>query len=391
MKVLHLCNGFAASKVHANLYSRLDRLNINQTIYTTVYSDEEIGSNQFESRNSVFVYSKIMSNWLRFFYHLKKLKIKKDLEKKINVKDIDCIHAVTLFTDGAQAYEINKKYGIPYVVTVRNTDINLFMEKAPHTWRIGQKVLLKASKVLFISKATELKFRNHGVIRPILKDIQNKFYVQPNGVDHYWHENISNEKGNPYNILYVGDFSLNKNVSRLIQAVLMLKKEDLFKNLHLYIVGGGNSKHGFGYKANKGEDYTMGVIKQHPETVTYLGPIYEKSKLMEVYRQNGIFAMPSIHETFGLVYIEALSQNLPIVYTKNQGIDQMVDSHAGVSVDPLSIDEIMKAIKHIILHYNEYSNQYVDFLMFDWDKIANNYIKIYSQLIRDSREIALKI
>ena len=29
--------------------------------------------------------------------------------------------------------------------------------------------------------------------------------------------------------------------------------------------------------------------------------------------------MPSKHETFGLVYAEAMTQGLPVIYTKNEG------------------------------------------------------------------------
>ena len=32
--------------------------------------------------------------------------------------------------------------------------------------------------------------------------------------------------------------------------------------------------------------------------------------------------MPSKYETFGLVYPEAMSRGIPIVYTKNQGFDK---------------------------------------------------------------------
>lgn len=42
--------------------------------------------------------------------------------------------------------------------------------------------------------------------------------------------------------------------------------------------------------------------------------------------------MPSYHETFGLVYIEALTQHLAIVYTKGQGVDGMLDSSVGEAV-----------------------------------------------------------
>lgn len=40
--------------------------------------------------------------------------------------------------------------------------------------------------------------------------------------------------------------------------------------------------------------------------------------------------MPSHKETFGLVYAEAMSQGLPIIYTKNQGFDgQFPDGYVG--------------------------------------------------------------
>lgn len=64
-------------------------------------------------------------------------------------------------------------------------------------------------------------------------------------------------------------------------------------------------------------------------------------------RSCSVFAMPSIFETFGLVYLEALSQNLPVVYTKGQGIDGMFDNTVGIGVDPLSVEEIKNAIKMI--------------------------------------------
>lgn len=381
MKVLQLCNGFTASKVHANLYQCLDRLGIEQTIYTTIYNKTEIGKNEFSAENTVFVYSKILRNWLRFFYHIKKTIINRDIERLISASEFDCIHAVTLFTDGAQAFSINKKYGKPYIVTVRNTDVNLFLEKAPHTWRIGKKILLNASIIVFISKAAEIKFSNNKVIKPILSNIKEKFYVQPNGIDNYWLNNISHEKRDPFNLLYVGDFSLNKNVPRLIQAVLKLKKERGFEAIHLALVGGGNSRHGFGINANKGDRITMSVVDQYPDAVSFLGPIYDKDRLRDVFRQNGIFAMPSIHETFGLVYIEALSQNLPVIYSKNQGIDQMFNQSIGISVNPLSVDDIYEAIKSIILNYNDYSNQSVAFSDFDWNTIAEKYIAMYSKII----------
>ncbi len=49
--------------------------------------------------------------------------------------------------------------------------------------------------------------------------------------------------------------------------------------------------------------------------------------------------MPSRAETFGLVYVEALLNGLPILYTKNEGIDEMYDN-VGEAVDSFGPIEI---------------------------------------------------
>ena len=60
-------------------------------------------------------------------------------------------------------------------------------------------------------------------------------------------------------------------------------------------------------------------------------------------KEHQIFAMPSFNETFGLVYIEALSQNLPILYTKSEGIYKYFEEgHFGIGVEPSNIASIKK-------------------------------------------------
>ena len=90
--------------------------------------------------------------------------------------------------------------------------------------------------------------------------------------------------------------------------------------------------------------------------------------------------MPSIHETFGLVYIEALSQNLPVIYTKGQGIDLLFDDTVGVGVNPLSVDDITHAMKRILSSPNNYNNASIDFDVFNWESIAKKYIGCYSEI-----------
>ena len=56
--------------------------------------------------------------------------------------------------------------------------------------------------------------------------------------------------------------------------------------------------------------------------------------------------MPSSNETFGLVFIEALSQSLPIIYTKGEGIDgYFKDDFIGKAVNSKDNQSIAYAIK----------------------------------------------
>ena len=87
--------------------------------------------------------------------------------------------------------------------------------------------------------------------------------------------------------------------------------------------------------------------------------------------------MVSHKETFGLVYIEALSQGLPILATCKQGIDGYFDSKIGEFVNSRSIDEIVSGIDTIFSNYNEYEipSDLIKY-NFDWDSIANHYYSI---------------
>lgn len=369
MKILHICNDYCGSKVHSNLYRELDELGVEQTMYTCCRVGNEKGKNAFKGQYTNFIYNCVLTPKHRFLYHIKIKTSYKGLIEEVNLKDYDLVHAVTLFADGAVAYKLFKKYGVPYVVTIRNTDINEFLAIAPHTWPLAIKVLRYARKIIFISKAPMEKFCRHFVIKRILSDIQDKFIIQPNGIDDYWLNNIwEGEKNLSHNIIYVGRFDVNKNVVRLIDAVLNLQAK--IPDLHLHLVGGDGGR----------EEVVLKLVESNKSVLTYHGKIFDKNKLKTLYRGCSIFAMPSIHETFGLVYIEALSQGLSVLYTKNQGIDGLLDERVGEKVNALSTESIEQGLLKMIKNRDYYlTNEIVDFEQFSWDKIAFRYKAIYER------------
>lgn len=122
-------------------------------------------------------------------------------------------------------------------MTVRNTDINEFLGYAPHTWLIGRMVLKDARKIIFISKALKEEFCRHPLVRTILKEIEERFVIQPNGIDSFWLEHI---KATPaeenHNVIYVGRFDYNKNVMKLCKSILEMC--NTYPDIQLHLVGG---------------------------------------------------------------------------------------------------------------------------------------------------------
>ena len=62
----------------------------------------------------------------RYFYRIKQKKILENIKLNVNIRQFDIIHAYTVMSDGNVARNLSKEYGVPYVVAVRDTDINTF-------------------------------------------------------------------------------------------------------------------------------------------------------------------------------------------------------------------------------------------------------------------------
>lgn len=378
MNILHISNGYADSKVHSNLIKHLDDIGIRQTVYCPVREQRLIGSNQFEGNNTRFEYSFCIRSWYKYVYHFKRWMLYRDMKKHVNVRDFDVMHAPTLFSDGGIALKALKEYDIPYVVAVRNTDINLYMSpKLRHTHKDGREIALNASKIYFVSKGEMQEFLESEVMAPIIPQIKDKMELRPNGIEKYWHEHIEYDLRRGHDILYVGDYTPNKNIVRLAEAVLQLRQEKGYEDARLIIVGGEKKS-----TIHKTDERIYQMLEEHPEAIQALGKIYDKDKLAEVMHSCSLFAMISHHETFGLVYIEALTQNLPVIYSKGQGIDGIFDETVGIGVSSKSVEETRNAIKAIFEHHDLYGNQHVDFSQFDWEKIAQKYVEDYKMVIK---------
>lgn len=370
MKVLHVCSYYIGSKLYSNMVSNLDELGIENEVYIPINSDKLINKNYVESLSKTnFIYSKAFNTIDRFNFKLKTKKIYQDLLNKVNLDTIDIVHAHSLFVNGYIAYKLKKEKNIDYIVAVRNTDVNVFFKYMPHLRKLGIEIMKNAKKVIFISHAYKKNVSEKYLSSENKCNIKKQFEVLPNGIDRFWIENINNKEKKKVNndeirLLYIGELTKNKNIYTIIKVAQNLKLKGY--NVQLNLIGKGKE-----YKKIKKIAYdNKEFIKLHE----YM----EKEKLIHLYRNSDIFIMPSKYETFGLVYVEAISQGTPIIYTRGQGIDgYFEEGEVGYSVEYNNIVQIESAVLQIINENKSSINISIKSKEFNWYSICKRYMEIY--------------
>lgn len=373
MRCLHICNDFLGSQVHRNLYTGLDKLGVEQIIFVPYRKTQNINKNkiEFEQPESKVYFSEPLKRRHKVFFRSKIKFLIKSLDEQILIKNLDVIYATTLFSDGSIALHLHKTFGTPYIVAVRSTDVDVFMKFRPDLKTLAKEILINSQKIIFISDSLKEKFEKKIDI-DFFREISSKINVIYNGVSSFWLSNIDITRkriDRNINLVYVGSFIRRKNVLRVIKAVLELSSKYPIK---FNIIGG------------KGVDLPRikKYSKQFPENIQYLGSITDSHHLLQELRNNHIFIMPSFRETFGLVYIEALSQGLPLIYAHNEGVDGMLEG-IGIAVNPYSVASIKNGIENCIFGYKNFRIEEINFTQFNWSNIAKCYFDMFESIKKD--------
>lgn len=333
-----------------------------------VFSDKRVTEPQETS--FPVVHSKCFNRIDRYFFHLKHGKVLRDIQQRMKIDDYDRIHAHSLFSNGYIALKLKQKYDIPYVVAVRNTDLYVFFRRMPHLRKLGVSIMENAEKILFLSKPYMEQTLQGYVPESSRERLSEKSVVIPNGVDTFWLSHLANPKSSPekgeVRLVYAGRISLKKNTQAIIRACHMLISKGY--NARLLLIGDIM-------------DPELGnLISQYP-FVRHEG-FMPKEELMQRFRDSDIFVMPSRYETFGLVYVEAMTQGLPVIYTSGQGFDrQFEDGVVGYPVDPDRPEDIADKIVNVLQCYDEISKACIDLSpTFDWNSLADAYMKLYQSM-----------
>lgn len=367
MKALHLCAYYLYSYMFSHLIDSLEAQKIDCDVFVPTHKNTEIAINPADN-----VYHPVCFNYYdRAWFSLKSKKIYACLIQTLNIDKYDIVHAHTIFTDGNIALKLKKEYGKPYLIAVRSTDLEVFFKYMIHLRALGIEIMSGASKIIFLSDT----HRRYTIETYVPKSKRNEFYAKsiviPNGIAPIFHENRLEYKQcdltPPIKLITIGDISKRKNQITVCNAVDVLKKRGY--EVSYTVVG-------------KATDQAMYENLITNPAVRYF-PFMPQEKLLELYRKADIFVLASLKETFGLVYAEAMSQGLPVVYTKDEGFDgQFPEGEVGYHVNPQSPDEIADAVEQILEKYNTLRKNCIEGInKFDWDVVAANCKEIYRNVI----------
>ncbi|MBF1151853.1 MAG: glycosyltransferase family 4 protein [[Eubacterium] sulci] len=374
-KVLHVCSN--RNPIYVNLWDELIENRIDLSVFH--FSNKRVGMPEPGSiYDKEYIDTSLpFSNIDRWFFFNKEKKVMRALKNRLSGKSFNMIHAHTLFSEGYLAYKLHKESGIPYIVAVRNTDINVFFKYRKYLHGLGCEILKNADRIVFLTSVYEQKLFDKYIPKKFRDELKSKIVIIPNGIDSLFLNNMAQPRSrvseNKLNVITVGMVNKNKNQTYICDQL------EKYQNDNPDIIV---SYKNFGIIRFERDKKYAALLNKYP----FAERCEPKShmELIEEYRKADIFALLSKTESFGIVYAEAISQGLPILYTKGEGFDtQFDDGVVGHAVDLSKNGDFVQKLESILKDYEGFSKRALEGASkFDWKKIGRRYSELYAEVIQ---------
>lgn len=291
---------------------------------------------------------------------------------------IDIAH----FLDAREGLFIKKNSKVFLIGSVHDT----------YSWDLQSRVLLKE---YFLDWKARLIY--YTLLYNLEKNAYNKFdllisntdYVKERLKDFYDLENkiietvyiaaplgeIENleENRNPSNIIsFVGGNFQRKGLLQLIKAVKKLRDNGTF--LKIVVAG---------------KDKNQSLIEKWIQDNRFEGLVefkghLKREEVVNLLKISDVFALPSITEAFGLVYLEAMAYGVPVIGSWEGGTKELIkDGVNGYLVNPYDIndiaDKIMKCLDNVE-RKKIIKNGFNTVVNFSKEKFIEQMIKIYKNI-----------
>jgi glycosyltransferase involved in cell wall biosynthesis len=307
---------------------------------------------------------------------------------RIHNFQFDLIHAHTILPAGFVAMKLSKRFNKPYIVTIHGSDFYKTNYKISNLRNI-RPYSLKEIKTLRSTFENASKIIS--VSKYLTKEIKNYFQnnktvtIENNFAHHLFYPGDKKKTRGKLGIgkdkkviLSIGNFTKTKGHDVLIQALpKLLHKHDLI----LYLIGSGDLI----------DKYRNMIRELKILNSVKIIPYQPQFKLREWYVASDCFVLPSLHESFGIVILEAMACNIPVVATETPGpLSIIKHEREGLLVKPGNVNELTKAIDNI-LTYKLQSDYYIRnaniLVNAKYSQETDNLIKLYNEVLNEKNSV----
>lgn len=269
---------------------------------------------------------------------------------------------------------LKEYFKIPSFLHIHSTEIERSGNNPhPVIFQIEKEYFAKVDYLLPVSDLTK------DVLVNIYNISENKVFVLPNGF--YWlKENgklpsylINLKKEGWQIVLFVGRLTLQKGPDYLLKAVPLVKK--FLPKTKFIIVGSGDM---FPYLVKLASEL------QVQENIIFTNFLRE-SELWGVYQSADLLVVPSVADPFGLVPLEGLNNDIPVISSKTTGVGYYLNNM--MKFHFWDIKELANKIVGL-LRYQKMKNLYLinnkieaqD--KFCWSKTADQLLSLYQKCLQ---------
>lgn len=184
------------------------------------------------------------------------------------------------------------------------------------------------------------------------------------------------KRDDKFRVLFCGTVEPRKGIHYLLEAFEKLKLE----NAELWIIGS------LDYLKND-KLFKKFIDKFNSENIVFFDSI-NSNKLADYFSQCSVLVLPSISDGFGLVVIQAMSCNLPVIVSDNTGAKDIIkDGYNGFVVETRNINLISEKIKYFYKNPKKIKDMGNNAFKtvkdnYTWDAYGNRWQKILDNLAK---------
>lgn len=244
-------------------------------------------------------------------------------------------HAHYAFPTGVLSLIGKKLFRLPYVVTVHGGDIDKMAAKNERIRSATQKILQGADAVIVVGERLK-----KDVIERFGVD-QRRVHVMSMGVNTEVFKPMPKSEArqelsipeNEKTLLYVGNMIEAKGVLELVDAFKIIQEK--YPDAKLHMIGSDKDEAFMHIFAKHLLDNDVRIIHHLPM------PQREIAKWIAAA---DVFVLPSHHEGFGLVALEAMSVGTSVVGTDVGGLSYLLSDGAGILVEPKNPESLAEGL-----------------------------------------------